>query len=259
MANEPTPAALEPTPAALVTGASYGIGREIAVGLARDGWDVVLTDLNPHDLEPVVADIQGLGRRAVALALDLREPTTFAGVVASAVEQCPQLSVLVNNAGVPSLSQPALATSVAQWESVVDTNLKGTYFLTQAFGHWLISQARSGAIISLSSTHGSVGFAGASVYGIAKAGINQMTRMLAIEWAPHGIRLNAVAPGTTPTPTRQASLLNPQRREAMLARIPLQRFGTAQEMAAAVRYLASPQASYMTGQILHLDGGLTAY
>jgi NAD(P)-dependent dehydrogenase (short-subunit alcohol dehydrogenase family) len=86
-----------------------------------------------------------------------------------------------------------------------------------------------------------------------------MTRMLAIEWAPHGIRLNAVAPGTTPTPTREASLKNPQRREAMLSRIPLQRFGTAEEMAAAVRYLASPQASYITGQILHLDGGLTAY
>jgi NAD(P)-dependent dehydrogenase (short-subunit alcohol dehydrogenase family) len=249
----------ESTPAALVTGASYGIGRAIAVGLAHDGWDVVVTDLNPHDLEPVVADIQGLSRRAVALALDLRAPETFVGVVSHAVEHCPGLSVLVNNAGVPSLSQPAVATSEQQWESVVDTNLKGTYFLTQAFGQWLIAQARPGAIISLSSTHGSVGFAGASVYGIAKAGINQMTRMLAIEWAPHGIRLNAVAPGTTPTPTREASLKNPQRREAMLSRIPLQRFGTAEEMAAAVRYLASPQASYITGQILHLDGGLTAY
>ena len=243
----------------LVTGAASGIGRATAVGLAQDGWDVVVTDLNPSDLAPVVTDIQALGRQAFALALDLRQPATFADVLASAVERCPQLSVLVNNAGVPSLSQPAVATSIQQWESVVDTNLKGTYFLTQAFGQWLISQARPGAIISLSSTHGSVGFAGASVYGIAKAGINQMTRMLAIEWAAHGIRLNAVAPGTTPTPTRQASLQNPQRREAMLARIPLQRFGTPEEMAAAVRYLASPQASYMTGQILHLDGGLTAY
>jgi NAD(P)-dependent dehydrogenase (short-subunit alcohol dehydrogenase family) len=249
----------ETTPAALVTGASYGIGREIAVGLAQDGWDVVITDLNPRDLESVVADVQALGRQAIALALDLRQPTSFAELVARAGEHCPQLSVLVNNAGVPSLNQPAVTTRVEQWESVVDINLKGTYFLTQVFGQWLMAQARPGAIISLSSTHGSVGFPGASVYGIAKAGINQMTRMLAIEWAPHGIRLNAIAPGTTETPTRQASLHNPQRREAMLARIPLQRFGTAQEMAAAVRYLASPQASYMTGQILHLDGGLTAY
>jgi NAD(P)-dependent dehydrogenase (short-subunit alcohol dehydrogenase family) len=247
------------TPAALVTGASYGIGREIAIGLAQDGWDVAITDLNAKDLAPVVAEIHQLGRQALACSLDLRQPSTFAEFVTSVVTRLPQISVLVNNAGVPSLNQPAVATSVQQWESVVDTNLKGTYFLTQTFGQWLISQARSGAIISLSSTHASVGFSGASVYGIAKAGINQMTRMLAIEWAPHGIRLNAVAPGTTPTPTRQASLQNSQRREAMLARIPLQRFGTAEEMAAAVRYLASPQASYMTGQILHLDGGLTAY
>jgi NAD(P)-dependent dehydrogenase (short-subunit alcohol dehydrogenase family) len=167
--------------------------------------------------------------------------------------------LLVNNAGVPSLSKPAVDTRVSQWEAVLDVNLKGTYFITQAFGQWLISQGRAGSIISLSSTHGSVGFPGASVYGIAKAGINQMTRMLAIEWAPYGIRLNAVAPGTTPTETRQASLQNPQRREEMLSRIPLKRFGTAEEMAAAVCYLASPQASYMTGQILHLDGGLTAY
>jgi NAD(P)-dependent dehydrogenase (short-subunit alcohol dehydrogenase family) len=249
----------ESMPAALVTGASYGIGREIAVGLAEDGWDVVITDLNPRDLEPVVADVQALGRQAVALALDLRQPNTFPELVARAGERCPKLSVLVNNAGVPSLNQAAETTRVEQWESVVDTNLKGTYFLTQVFGQWLMAQARPGAIISLSSTHGSVGFPGASVYGIAKAGINQMTRMLAIEWAPHGIRLNAIAPGTTETPTRRASLQNPQRRATMLARIPLRRFGTAREMAAAVRYLASDEASYMTGQILHLDGGLTAY
>jgi NAD(P)-dependent dehydrogenase (short-subunit alcohol dehydrogenase family) len=246
-------------PAALVTGASYGIGRAIAVGLARDGWDVVVTDLRTQDLSPVVADIQALGRHAVALALDLRQPLTFDDFMAAVGEHCPGLSVLVNNAGVSSLKQPAVDTQLTQWESVVDTNLKGTYFMTQTFGRWLIANARPGAIISLSSTHGSVGFPGASVYGIAKAGINQMTRMLAIEWAPHGIRLNAVAPGTTPTETRQASLENPNRREAMLSRIPLQRFGTVEEMAGAVCYLASPLASYITGQILHLDGGLTAY
>lgn len=250
---------VEPHPTALVTGASYGIGRAIALGLAQDGWDVVVTDLERHTLASVVDGIQALGRRALALPLDLRRPAEFSDFIATLGQQYPGLSVLINNAGVPSLSKPAVNTTLTDWESVVDTNLKGTYFMTLAFGQWLISRGRTGSIISLSSTHGSVGFPGASVYGMAKAGINQMTRMLAIEWAPQGIRLNAIAPGTTPTETRQASLSQPARREAMLARIPLNRFGTVEEMAAAARYLASPQASYITGQILHLDGGLTAY
>lgn len=248
-----------PAPTALITGASYGIGRAIALGLAQDGWDVVLTDLDTATLAPVVADIQALGRQAIALGLDLRQPEHFPEAIATVGRQCPTLSLLVNNAGTPSLSKPAVSTTVADWDSVTDINLKGTFFMTLAFGQWLIDHSNQGSVISLSSTHGSVGFAGASVYGIGKAGLNQMTRMLAIEWAPHGIRLNAIAPGTTLTPTRQSSLNNPQRRATMLARIPLNRFGTAEEIAASVRYLASPMASYITGQILHLDGGLTAY
>ncbi len=247
------------SPTALVTGASEGIGKAIAVGLAQDGWDVVVTDLETPLLAAVVADIQALGRQATALALDLRQPEKFPQVIATLGAQCPTLSLLVNNAGVPSLSKPAVSTTVADWESVNDTNLKGTFFMTLAFGQWLIAHGNPGSVISLSSTHGSVGFAGAAVYGIGKAGLNQMTRMLAIEWAAHGIRLNAIAPGTTLTPSRQSSLNNPQRRETMLARIPLNRFGTPEEIAASVRYLASPLASYITGQVLHLDGGLTAY
>jgi NAD(P)-dependent dehydrogenase (short-subunit alcohol dehydrogenase family) len=113
-------------------------------------------------------------------------------------------------------------------------------------------------IISIASTHGAVGFPGAA-YGVAKAGVSHMTRVLAIEWAPHGIRVNAVAPGTTETPSRAPALADPERRALMLNRIPLKRFGTAEEMAAAVRYLASPAAAYITGQTLLVDGGLTAY
>lgn len=122
-----------------------------------------------------------------------------------------------------------------------------------------IGDGRPGGIISLASTHGTVGFPNVVVYGVAKAGISHMTRVLAIEWAPHGIRVNAVAPGTTETESRAPNLADPKRREVMLNRIPLRRFGTAEEMAGAVRYLASPLASYITGQVLLLDGGLTAY
>jgi NAD(P)-dependent dehydrogenase (short-subunit alcohol dehydrogenase family) len=114
-------------------------------------------------------------------------------------------------------------------------------------------------VISLSSTHGTVGFAGTSAYGTAKAGISHMTRILAIEWAPHGIRVNAIAPGTTLTESRRPNLQDAERRARMLNRIPLGRFGDPAEMAGAIRYFVSPLASYITGQILLLDGGLTAY
>jgi NAD(P)-dependent dehydrogenase (short-subunit alcohol dehydrogenase family) len=247
------------TPTALVTGATYGIGRASALALAQSGWNLVLTDLDPDTLAPVLAQVQTMGVKARAVALDLNDADSLPTWMAEVGSQCPALSLLVNNAGVPSLSRPATQTCAADWDRVMNVNLKGTFFLTTAFGAWLMAQDRGGAVISLSSTHASVGLAGASVYGISKAGISQMTRMLAIEWAPYGIRVNAIAPGTTLTETRAPRLSEQTRREAMLRRIPLERFGQADEMGQAVAYLASPQASYITGQILHLDGGLTAH
>ena len=131
--------------------------------------------------------------------------------------------------------------------------------MCQQMGRHLVQGGRPGCIVSIVSTHGLVGMAGRSVYGIAKAGMIHMTRMLAIEWAEHGIRVNAIAPGRVDTPSRAGSLAEPGYREAALGRIPLKRFGTAEEVAAAACYLASPQAAYITGQTLVLDGGLTAY
>ncbi|MDI9330486.1 MAG: SDR family NAD(P)-dependent oxidoreductase [Alphaproteobacteria bacterium] len=244
---------------ALVTGASYGIGRASALALAQQGWYLVLTDLHPDALAPVVAQAQALGVSVQAMALDLNDADALPAWVADVGRRCPDLGLLVNNAGVPSLSKPATQTSAADWDAVMNINLEGTFLLTIAFGAWLIERGRGGAVVSLSSTHGSVGLAGASVYGISKAGISHMTRMLAIEWATHGIRVNAIAPGTTLTETRAPRLSEPSKRDAMLGRIPLGRFGQADEMGQAVAYLASPQANYITGQILHLDGGLTAY
>jgi NAD(P)-dependent dehydrogenase (short-subunit alcohol dehydrogenase family) len=157
--------------------------------------------------------------------------------------------VLVNSAGVP-LSRPALEISPDDWDAVLDVNLKGTFFMSQQMGRHLVATRRGGSIISIASTHGVVGFPRASAYGISKAGVSHMTRMLAIEWAPHGIRVNAIAPGTVETPSRKVFFdADPGRREVMIDRVPLKRFGTPEEMAGAVAYLASPQA----------DGGLTAY
>lgn len=244
---------------AFVTGAAYGIGAASALALARDGCDVAVSELRPEDLAETVKAIIAAGARAVPVTLDLRSLSSIERAMAEVLAAFGQLDALVNNAGVP-LTRPAVEATEAEWDEVIDVNLKGTFFLSQQMGRHLIGSGRPGCIVSIASTHGVIGLAGRSIYGISKAGVSQMTRMLAIEWAGHGIRVNAVAPGTVETRSRAAVFAaNPQRRELMLNRIPLGRFGTAEEMAAAVCYLASPQAAYITGQTILLDGGLTAY
>ena len=247
-----------PRRGALITGASWGIGHATAVGLARDGFDVAITDLTTEALAKTAAAVEAAGRRAIPIALDVRDQASVEAAVASAAAALPGLDVLVNNAGVPSPGKPAVELTRADWDMIIAINLTGAFFMSTAMGRMLIAAKRPGCVVSLASTHGTVGFAGASAYGIAKAGISHMTRMLAIEWASHGIRVNAIAPGTTATESRQRVLTDPERRERMLSRIPLGRFGTAEEMGGAIRYLVSPIASYITGQILLLDGGLTA-
>ena len=166
------------------------------------------------------------------------------------------LDLLVNNAG-RALVRPAVKVTDADWDDVMNTNLKGAFFLSQLFARACIEGKRPGCIVSMASTHGMIGIAERAVYGISKAGIIQMTRMLAVEWADDGIRVNAVAPGTVLTPSRQQMLSDPAVRQGMLARIPIGRFITPEEVAAAVVYLASPGAAAVTGHTLLVDGGVT--
>jgi 2-deoxy-D-gluconate 3-dehydrogenase len=243
---------------AFVTGASQGIGAAIAAALARDGFDVAVSSTRPDKLAEVVSKIEAAGARAVRVALDVREPGSIERAMAEVLGACGRLDVLVNNAGVP-LTKRALEVTPEEWTSVLDVNLKGAFFMCQQMGRHLIRSGRPGSIVSIASTHGLVALASRSAYGIAKAAVMQMTRMLAIEWAEHGIRVNAVAPGRVDTPSRAGSLAQPGYREAALGRIPLRRFGSAEEVAGAVSYLVSPAAAYITGQTLVLDGGLTAY
>lgn len=241
-----------------MTGASRGIGAAIALALAREGFDVAVSSTRPEKLSDVVAGLKSAGARAVAVALDVRSQASIEKAMAAAVDALGGLDVLVNNAGVP-LKKPALEVTGAEWDEVVGTNLTGTFFMSQRMGRHLVESGRPGCIISIASTHGLVGLAERSLYGIAKAAVIHMTRMLAIEWADRGIRVNAIAPGRVETASRAESFTDPGYRAWATARVPLGRYGTVEEVAAAVCYLASPAAAYITGQTLVMDGGLTAY
>ena len=244
---------------ALVTGASYGIGAAIAGALARDGYDVAVSELTADALADTVKHIESHGARAVPVALDVRAQPSVEACMQQVLGAFGTLDLLVNNAGV-LLRKPVIDMTRDEWAMVMDVNLTGTFFMSQQMGRHLISTKRKGSIISIASTHGIVGIGNISAYGISKAGITQMTRMLAIEWAEHAIRVNAIAPGTTETPTRKKSLgADPARRQMMIDRIPFKRFCTEADVAGLASYLASPAADYVTGQTILVDGGLTSY
>jgi NAD(P)-dependent dehydrogenase (short-subunit alcohol dehydrogenase family) len=242
---------------ALVTGAGTGLGQAIAIALAQAGYDLALTDLNIGLLAETLAHPAIVKRKVIPVPLDLRFQEQIAAAFETARGGLGTVDVLVNNAG-RALLKPVADVTEAEWDDVMTINLKGAFFLSQLFGRACIAAKRPGAIVSMASTHGMTGIAGCSVYGISKAGLIQMTRMLAIEWAPHNIRVNAIAPTTVMTESRQQLLSDPDRRAAALARIPSGRFATPEEIAAAVVYLASLGAASVTGHTLPVDGGLTA-
>lgn len=243
---------------ALVTGASYGIGAAIAIELAKRGFDIAITELALDKLELTVQELEKLGAQTTTAVLDLRDPLSIKNSFKAVVEDFGQIDLLVNNAGIPSVRKPVLEISKEEWTEVINVNLKGAFLMCKEMGRHLIETGREGVIVNLSSTHGIVAFPSAAAYGVAKAGINQMTRMLAIEWANKGIRVNAVAPGPTDTKTRMAAHRDPEQKSYLLGRVPLGRFGNKTEIAHAVCYLASDEASFVTGHILVTDGGVTA-
>ena len=246
-------------PRALVTGASQGLGAAIAMRLARDGYDLVVTELTREPLADIVGRIEAAGAKALPLVLDVREQRSVEDVFEQATRSLGGLDVLVNNAGVTQ-RRDAIDVTREEWQAVMDVNLTGTFFMCRQMARHLLARKSPGAIVSLASTHGVVSLAQRSTYGISKGAIIHMTRMLAFEWAAHGIRVNAVAPGTIETPSRAAYFAeNPEARTAMLARVPAGHFGTPEDVAGAVAYLAGPDGAFVTGQTVILDGGLTTY
>ena len=252
-AQTDTPAARR----ALVTGAASELGREIVLTLARDGYDVALAYHKVGLADDLMNHPDLAGVKTVPIAMELLSQDSIDQGFDAAVEGLGGLDVLVNNAGRPLL-KPAIEVTWDEWDAVIDVNLKSAYFLAGRLARHCIEADRMGAVINIASTHGLTGFAARSVYGISKGGMIQMTRMLAIEWAEFGVRVNAVAPSTVLTNSRREMYKEPGVLESMRDRIPSKRFLEPSEVAAAVRYLASPDAISVTGHTLVVDGGLTA-
>jgi len=242
--------------AALVTGASTGLGLETALTLARAGYAVALADREMGLLDEVMSHPELANATAIPVEIELQSETSIRDGVAVAIDGLGGLDTLVNNAG-RTLLQQAVDVTWDEWDSVIGINLKGAYFAAARLAEHCIDAGKPGAVINIASTHGLTGLAGRSVYGISKGGLIQMTRMLAIEWAKAGVRVNAVAPGTVLTESRQKLLEDPDLRARMKDRIPTGEFPEAREIANAVLFLADAAQS-RAGQVIAVDGGLTA-
>ena len=245
---------------AVVTGASDGIGRAIALGFAQAGASLVLASRRADALDRVRQEIVTLGGRATTVVLDvtnIRSITSLATRLEQEGQNGDAPLILVNNAGVP-FSKSALETTEEDWDLVLDTHLKGTFFCSQAIGRVMIARGY-GKIINMSSTWARSTDNSKCAYSAAKAAVSHLTASLSTEWAPSGVRVNAIAPTAILTAgTREGVLRNPQRAKMLLSRIPLQRYETTDDLIGAAIFLASEASDFMTGQTMFVDGGWNA-
>ena len=237
---------------AMVTGASQGIGRACAVALAKAGAQVALAARNATKLAEVAAEIEAAGGRAMPFEMDLASEDSIKAVAKAAIAHYGKIEILVNNGGI-TRDNLMLRMKLADWNAVLNTNLTGAFLLTQAVSSSML-KARWGRIINISSVVAETGQAGQANYAASKAGLIGLTMSLARELASRNITVNAVAPGYISTP--MTDVLNDQKRSAMLTQIPLDRAGTPEDVANAVVFLASDQASYITGHVLDVNGGM---
>lgn len=240
---------------AIVTGGASGIGREIALRLAAAGAAVLVADRDGAGAEAVAGEIEAAGDRAVGRAVDVRDPAGCEALVASAREAFGRLDVLVTSAGI-ARAQPFLRTSLELWQETLAVNLTGTFLCCQAAAPSMVA-AGGGRIITMASVSGERGGTGRAAYGASKGGVITLTRVMAVELARHNITVNAIAPGPVATPM-VTELHTPEDRAAWMGSVPARRYGTPAEIAAAAVFLASDEASYVTGHVLNVDGGFGA-
>ena len=241
---------------AIVTGAGRNIGEEISKTLAAEGGKVAVVDLDKGRGDRVAAEITRAGGEAAAFVADVAAETDVARVVAAVVARWGRIEILVNNAAI-SDNKNILDITKAQWDAVIAVTLTGPFLMSQQAARQMVAQGSGGKIVNVGSTSGFFGRSRAVAYAAAKGGVANLTRQLALSWAPQ-VRVNCVCPGVIETPMTEALLRDRAWVEAALTKYPLGRFGQPEEIAAAILYLASDEAAYVTGVALPVDGGYTA-
>ena len=240
---------------AIVTGTSRGLGQYFGRALARAGADLVITSRDPAALKPFQQEIEALGRKALPLALDVRDHASIQQMVQGAADHFGKIDILVNNAGC-NVRKPALDISWDEWNLVLDTNLRGTFFVSQAVARHMIPR-EYGRIINIGSVTCVFGYAGLGPYGASRGGVKQLTMSLADDWGVHGITVNCLAPGWFKTKQNAVMYENKEWVEYLCDRIPLKRPGQPSDLDGAIVFLASDASAYMTAQTLLIDGGIS--
>jgi NAD(P)-dependent dehydrogenase (short-subunit alcohol dehydrogenase family) len=241
---------------AVVVGGTSGIGRAIAHGLAKAGAAVVCTSRRDEQVESTATEIEGLGRQTIRCVSDVSSRESLENLLSSCLDVFEKVDILVNSAG-RTKREPSVSQTEEDWNAIIETNLTGTFRACQVFGRHMIEKGY-GRIINIASLSTFVSLFEVAAYSASKAAVASLTKSLAIEWAKHGVNVNAIAPGVFRTALNQKLLDETPRGKEFLTRTPMGRFGKVEELAGAAVFLASEAASYVTGEVLVVDGGFLA-